>query len=125
MLRMVVGESPRQPAYLDSLGWVFYKRGRFEDACRWLGLAAGHDEGQDAVIYDHLGDALWRLGEKSRAADCWRRSVQLYERQLADGTTEANDNLAAGLKGKLAAVIARREPIVAPTGSETASRPAD
>jgi len=124
MLRMVVGESPRQAAYLDSLGWVFYKQGKFADACRWLGLAAGQDEGQDAVIYDHLGDSLWRLGEKDRAAECWRQSMELYERQLADGTTESNDKLVPALKGKLEAVGTGKGPAVAPLGETSASAPA-
>ncbi len=124
MLRMAVGESPRQAAYLDSLGWLFYKQGRFEDACRWLDLAAGQDEGEDAVIFDHLGDACWRHGNKDKAVASWRRSLELYERQLADGTTEPNEKLAAGLKEKLGAVAGRGKPAVAPVGPENASAPA-
>lgn len=121
MLRLAVGESPRQAAYLDSLGWVLYKKGKLDDACRWLQLAAGQEHGDDAVIHDHLGDAWWRQGEKARAVGNWRRALELYERQLADGTTEPNERLVAGLKDKLAAVAADREPVVAPLGVPQAS----
>jgi len=125
MLRLAVGESPRQAAYLDSLGWVFYKQGKFKDACRWLQLAAGQERGEDAVIHDHLGDACWRLGDKDKATENWRRARDLYEQQLADGTTEPNEGLAAGLRDKLAAVAADREPVVAPLGVAQASAPAE
>ncbi|MGQ9648744.1 MAG: tetratricopeptide repeat protein [Phycisphaerae bacterium] len=124
MLRLAVGESPRQAAYLDSLGWVFYKQGRFEDACCWLQLAAGQEHGEDAVIHDHLGDACWRKGQKAKAADHWRQALELYERQLADGVTERNDTLLAGLRGKLAAVAANQEPTVAPLAVMQGSAPA-
>lgn len=121
MLRMAVGESPRQAPYLDSLGWVFYKQGRFEEARRWLELAAGQHEGQDAVIHDHLGDALWQVGQKEKAADRWRESLRLYERQFADGTTEPNEKLVPSLKAKLAAIDHGRVPPVAPVGQATTS----
>lgn len=121
MLRMAVGENPRQAAYLDSLGWMFYKLGRFVDACHWLTLAAGQDEGQDAVIHDHLGDACWRAGDKDEAIRNWRRAQELYERQLADGTTEPNEKLISGLKDKLAAAGSGGNPAVAPTGEAAAA----
>lgn len=125
MLRLAVGESPRQAAYLDSLGWVFYKQGKFEDACRWLQLAAGQEHGEDPVIHDHLGDACWRAGEKAAAADHWRQALDLYERQLADGVTERNDTLLASLRSKLAAVAADQEPAVAPLGLMQSSAPTE
>jgi tetratricopeptide (TPR) repeat protein len=123
MLRMVVGESPRQAAYLDSLGWVFYKQGKFQDAARWLGLAAGSEDGQDAVIYDHRGDALWRTADKDAAVKSWRRSLELYERQVADGQTDVNAGLVERLKGKIAAAGAGGTPLVAGVGAQQASTP--
>ncbi len=141
MIRTAVGEEIRQIAYLDSYGWVLYKAGEFDQARVWLHRAAttlyeGPEQmltsivanpaavagPEDAVIYDHLGDAQWRLGEKKAAGESWKKSQEVYERQVAAGEEPVDPDLAERLKKKIAAVAADGEPPVAPLAP--ASKPA-
>jgi tetratricopeptide (TPR) repeat protein len=67
-------------AYIDSLGWVLFRRGRLEEARRELERAAALPSGaEDPVVWDHLGDVCFRLGQKEKAGACWRKAVGLYD----------------------------------------------
>jgi tetratricopeptide (TPR) repeat protein len=67
-------------AYVDSLGWALFRQGRLEEARRELERASALPSGAvDPVVWDHLGDACFRLGQKERAGACWRKAVSLYE----------------------------------------------
>ena len=56
-----VAAEPENRAYRDSLGWVFYRLGRFPEAVAELEKAV--DEKQpDGTVLDHLGDAYEKLG---------------------------------------------------------------
>jgi tetratricopeptide (TPR) repeat protein len=79
MIRFAAGEKPREYAYLDSLGWVLFKRGQFDEAIRYLELALKQGGKQDAVIWDHLGDALHAAGRAEPATEAWRKAVKLTE----------------------------------------------
>lgn len=76
-------------AYVDSLGWVLFRRGKLDEARRQLEQAAELPEGaEDPVVWDHLGDVYYRLKEPARAATAWRKAVALYEaglRRKSDG----------------------------------------
>ncbi|HET6429711.1 MAG TPA: hypothetical protein VFJ30_14940, partial [Phycisphaerae bacterium] len=66
------------PAVRDTLGWVYYKRGRFPQAgtvfLELLRDIEGTEE-QHPVMFDHAGDVLYRLGWKDRAVKLWRRAL--------------------------------------------------
>lgn len=96
-----VGEDDRQAAFMDSLGWLYYKRGRFNDAAQWLELGTKMEGGQDPTIHDHLGDAQWRIGHTDQARKTWQQAIELHDRQMAEGKTDRDDKLIAGLKAKL------------------------
>ena len=59
LIARAVTLDPENSAYLDSLGWVHYRLGDFEQAEHWLRRAAdlGGDVG-DGTIYCHLGEVL-------------------------------------------------------------------
>lgn len=122
MTRLAVGEEPRTAAYQDSLAWVLYKKGDLQGARAWLLRAAALEEGQDAVIFDHLGDVQWRLGEKDRAVASWKKSLELYARQAAEGESDVDEKLPERVRAKLEAVAAGAKPAVAHFAAE--SRPA-
>lgn len=70
--------SRREPAaYLDSLGWVLFKKGRLNDAVEQLERAIEREDGQDAVIYDHLADVYWKLERADDARKSWEKSLEL------------------------------------------------
>jgi tetratricopeptide (TPR) repeat protein len=61
-------------AYLDSLGWVLYQMGRYEEARDPLERAAREYPG-DPVVLEHLGDLYARLSENSLAVAAWTRAL--------------------------------------------------
>jgi tetratricopeptide (TPR) repeat protein len=66
---------PDNAAYLDTKGWILYRRGRYEDALA-LVLAADQRLPGDPVILDHLGDLYDALDRRADAMACWRRSLE-------------------------------------------------
>ena len=76
MIRFAVSRDPRNSAYLDTYGWLLYKKGEFEEAMKWLLRAKGANPSDDPVIHDHLGDAAWRLTRKAEAIEHWEAVVK-------------------------------------------------
>ncbi|WP_420345177.1 tetratricopeptide repeat protein [Pelagibius sp.] len=76
MLVRAVKLRPRDGYIVDSLGWVYYRLGRFEEAVTQLERAV-ELRPQDPVINDHLGDALWRVGREIEARFQWKRALSL------------------------------------------------
>jgi tetratricopeptide (TPR) repeat protein len=73
-------EDGQNAAYLDSLGWVLYRRGKPAEARPWLEKASALSGGaEDPVVWDHLGDVYFSMKEVEHARDAWQRSVSLYE----------------------------------------------
>jgi len=65
-------------AYLDSLGWVLFKKKDYKEAKKYLVEATkDKDEGQHIDIYDHLGDVLKALGEKEQAIAAYKKGVEI------------------------------------------------
>jgi tetratricopeptide (TPR) repeat protein len=65
--------------YLDSLGWVQFRRGDFVGAKRTFENALSHTEAKaDAVVWDHAGDVAWRLKDKDKAVVYWTKAAELY-----------------------------------------------
>jgi tetratricopeptide (TPR) repeat protein len=69
-------------AYMDSLGWVLFRRGRIDEARKELERATALPDGDDPVIYDHLGDVYQRLKMRPEATRAWQRALELYDEGL-------------------------------------------
>ena len=67
------------PAYLDSLGWVLFKKKNYKEAKKYLELAVQDEDGKHLEIYDHLGDAHWALGEKKEAVEAWKKGLEVAD----------------------------------------------
>jgi tetratricopeptide (TPR) repeat protein len=104
-------------AYVDTKAWVYYKTGRISEAAELLvGIVRQEDLSDDPVvhpvIYDHTGDALYRLGWKAWALQIWRQSLELAGKQkYKDSDAQRLQKL---LPLKIQAVEAGREPNIAP-----------
>ncbi|MCW5982486.1 MAG: tetratricopeptide repeat protein [Bryobacteraceae bacterium] len=73
---------PNNGAYLDSLGWVYYRLGRLEEAEENLKRAA-QKVSRDPVVHDHLGDVYFRQGKLKEAIAHWRVSLKEWESSSA------------------------------------------
>jgi tetratricopeptide (TPR) repeat protein len=65
------------PAYLDSMGWVLFKKKNYSEAKKYLIDATKSDDGKHVEIFDHLGDVHKALGEKAEAVAVWQKALDL------------------------------------------------
>jgi tetratricopeptide (TPR) repeat protein len=65
---------PNNGAYLDSLGWAFFKLNDIGKAEEYL-LKAVEIVKNDPVIHDHLGDLYFKTGDLEKARDFWTKSI--------------------------------------------------
>lgn len=65
--------APDDPFILDSMGWALYRLGRLDQAQAYLQRAL--DSRSDAEIAAHLGEVLWRKGDRDRARALWKTQL--------------------------------------------------
>lgn len=64
---------PDDPAILDSMGWLQYRLGNYDEAVKHLTRA--YDLNNDGEIAAHLGEVLWVKGEQQRAKKIWQQAL--------------------------------------------------
>jgi tetratricopeptide (TPR) repeat protein len=83
MIERAVAAEPENAAYRDSLGWVYFRLGRDEDAIAELKKAAAGDKPDPAVL-EHLGDVYQHVHKSSEALDAWKQALAGYEKDKDD-----------------------------------------
>jgi tetratricopeptide (TPR) repeat protein len=73
LIRKALESSPDNPAFLDSLGWVRFRRGDIPGALPYLERA--YRIFPDAEIASHWGELLWVSGKQAEARALWARSL--------------------------------------------------
>ena len=91
MLRLAVDIEPRNGAYLDSLGWVYYRQGKLDLAEKFLGQASQLMP-RDPTVQEHLGDVYAKRGEYAKALERYKTALDL----------EPQPNEEAALRSKMA-----------------------
>nr|WP_245265720.1 tetratricopeptide repeat protein [Mesorhizobium sp. LNJC394B00] len=76
MIQKAVDLRPSDGYIVDSLGWAYFRMGRFDDAVREMERAVSLKP-EDPVLNDHLGDAYWRVGRKLEATFQWNQARDL------------------------------------------------
>ena len=77
---------PDNGAYLDSMAWVQYRQGKYDQALENLKRAVENLPREDAVVFEHLGDVYSKLNRVSQALESWQKAKTL---------DPSNKNLAA------------------------------
>lgn len=72
-IQKAIGLNPNNPAYMDTLGWYYYKSGNTQDAIAMLEKA--YKMSGNAEIAAHLGEVLWTAGQKQAAKDVWQKAL--------------------------------------------------
>ena len=70
LIRKAVDLRPSDGYIVNSLGWAYYKLGKYDNSVRELERAVSLKP-DDAVLNDHLGDAYWRGGRRLEATFQW------------------------------------------------------
>ena len=81
MVKKALLEDAFNGAYLDSLGWIYYKQGKYAEAEETLRKAVQR-ESHDPTIHSHLGDVYAKLGRPEMAAMQWEKSLEEWKRVL-------------------------------------------
>jgi tetratricopeptide (TPR) repeat protein len=81
LVQRALKEEPYNGAYLDSMGWIYFKENKLADAEATLRKAVERD-GHDATIRSHLGDVYAKSGRPELAAAEWEKSLAEWRRSL-------------------------------------------
>lgn len=65
---------PNDAAIHDSLGWAYYRLGRYDEAIKYLRMS--YERLKDAEVAAHLGEVLWVAGEREAAKEIWNTGLQ-------------------------------------------------
>jgi nucleoid-associated protein YgaU len=130
MIRKAVELRPSDGYIVDSLGWAYYKLGRFDEAVTELERAVSLKP-DDPILNDHLGDAYWRVGRKLEATFQWSHARDMkpepdvlaqVQKKLAEGLPPPEGKKAAGTP---AAPAAEPAPKPAPDKKSELGQPAE
>lgn len=94
MIKTAVDLRPTDGYIVDSLGWVYYRLGRYEEAVKELERAI-ELRPADPVINDHLGDAYWMVGRRYEARFQWNHARDLDPEE--DELPKILDKIANGM----------------------------
>jgi tetratricopeptide (TPR) repeat protein len=109
LIKKAVELDPANGAYLDSLGWAYFKLGKYEPAEENLVKASQHMS-SDPTVQDHLGDLYQKTGRLRLAAVHWERALNEWNKTIA---AEADPSDVAKVQKKLESAkvkLAKEEP---------------
>ena len=86
MIRRALQSEPNNASYLDSLGWVEFRKGQFDRALDDLLRAVKAAGREDAVVFEHIGDTYLKLNRTPEALEAWQKALSLdpKNKNLAD-----------------------------------------
>jgi tetratricopeptide (TPR) repeat protein len=97
LIQKALAQDPGNGAYLDSLGWVYFRLDRLQDAEKQL-QAAIEKVPTDPTVRDHLGDVYAKQGRLKEAVDQWQSSLTQWKQSAP---AEADSNEIAKVQKKL------------------------
>jgi len=109
LIQRAVDLEPMNGAYLDSLGWVYFKQNKIDEAEALLRKAVER-EPHDPTIRSHLGDVYAKQGHLDQAAAEWEKSLAEWRRSLP---AELESDKVAEVEKKLSQVkhrVAQKAP---------------
>lgn len=106
MIRKALELKPNEAAYLDSMGWLLFKKGEYSQSVEYLRRASELPQGRDAVIFDHLGDSLLKMEKPAEARAAWETAMEL----LADPKTQKAREQREAIEKKMKLLLADSVP---------------
>ena len=69
---------PDLPTFMDTYGWIMYKKGNYKKAKEYIEKAIQKEEqAASGTLWDHLGDIHYKLGDKDKAVENWKKAKEL------------------------------------------------
>ena len=81
LIKRAVQIEPQNYAYLDSLGWAYFKLGRYELAEENLRKALDHSD-SDPTVHEHMGDLCQKTGRLKQAVSHWERALEEWKKTV-------------------------------------------
>ena len=102
MIRRALESEPNNTSYLDSLGWVEFRKGQFDRALDNLLRAAKTAEREDPVVFEHIGDTYLKLNRTREALEAWQKALALdpKNKNLADKIQTTKKTISKNLPEK-------------------------
>jgi tetratricopeptide (TPR) repeat protein len=99
MIKRALQSDPGNASYLDSLGWVEFRKGKLDQALSDLLRAAKTAEHEDPVVFEHLGDTYLKLNRNQEALEAWQKALALdpKNKNLADKIQTTKKAIGRGL----------------------------
>lgn len=80
MAKKATSSEPNNGAFLDTLGWGYYRKRNYNEARKYIEQALKYSDNQDkGVIYEHYGDVLTKLGLKNDAVNAYKSAIEQGE----------------------------------------------
>jgi tetratricopeptide (TPR) repeat protein len=98
MIKRALQIDPNNGAYLDSLGWVEFRQGKFDQALSDLLRAAQNMTRDDPVVFEHIGDTYLKLNRMSQALETWQKAITLdpQNKKLAEKIDNTKTKMSKG-----------------------------
>jgi tetratricopeptide (TPR) repeat protein len=97
LVAKALNQEPNNGAYLDSMGWVFFRLNKLVEAEQNLRRALQYMS-SDPTVHDHLGDVYFHEGKIREAIAQWQSSLKSYE---ASAPTDVDQGDVAKIQKKL------------------------
>lgn len=76
MSKKSIAEDPENSSYLDTIGWIYFKLGKYDLALKNIKKSI-EKEPKNGTLLDHLGDVYFKMGDKKSAMENWERALEL------------------------------------------------
>jgi tetratricopeptide (TPR) repeat protein len=125
MIKKALEIEPENGAYLDSLGWFYFKKGDFSRAITELLHAADLIDPPDPVVYEHIGDTYRSLGDGPQSLTFWQRALSLdpQSQSLASKIDQAKSKMTSNPTNSPPPVLPPPSAASTPTPESAPSQP--
>lgn len=96
-----VKAEPENATYLDTYAWILFEKERYTEARIYIEQALKNGGDSSRVIVEHCGDIYYKLGEKEKALEYWKKADGM-EVSTDDGSTPPTEAEIKRLKRKIA-----------------------
>jgi tetratricopeptide (TPR) repeat protein len=103
MIRRAIEAEPNNASYLDSLGWVEFRKGQYDRALNDLLRAIKTADHEDPVVFEHIGDIYLKLNRSRDALEAWQKALALdpKNKNLADKIQTTKKAIGKNLADKI------------------------